>query len=141
MLNIPDADTAENNSASATCVITPLSCSVEPHAANLPALNGLHPIRLLADSKIRAIYGRDTIEAGHFCNYGLNPEFVERFRAAGLRIAGLGDDNEVRAAEIDAHPFYVITLFHPQLDSQPGRPSPLVSAFLNAARRQSQFAN
>ena len=79
------------------------------------------------------MYDRETIQAGHFCNYGVNPEYLARFEAAGLRIAGLGEEGELRAAEIDAHPFYVITLFHPQLESEYGRPSPLVSAFLEAA--------
>jgi CTP synthase (UTP-ammonia lyase) len=141
VLGIADADTAENNSGSTNCVITPLSCSVEPHTPDLPALHGLHPIRLLLNSRIRAIYGPDTIQAGHFCNYGVNPEYLARFEAAGLRIAGLGEEGELRAAEIDAHPFYVITLFHPQLESENARPSPLVSALIAAATDHAGLPN
>jgi CTP synthase (UTP-ammonia lyase) len=51
-----------------------------------------------------------------------------------MRIAGVGDDGDVRAVELPDHRFYVATLFHPQLESQPGRPSRFVMAFVNAAR-------
>ena len=115
-------------------MVTPLYCERPRRPEDPPILNNLHKIRLLPDSRLRAIYGADTIEAGHFCNYGLNPEFLPRFEAAGLKIAGLAvDTGEVRAVEIAAHPFYVATLFHPQLESKPGLPSPFVTAFLQAA--------
>jgi CTP synthase (UTP-ammonia lyase) len=134
-LGIADADSAENDSGSPNCVVTPLYCSVPRGPNEPPTLHDLHPIRLLTGSRIHSIYDLDVIQAGHFCNYGVNAEYVPRFEAAGLRIAGLGgDDGSVRAIEIPDHPFFIATLFHPQLDSQPGRPSPLVTALINAAR-------
>jgi CTP synthase len=64
----------------------------------------------------------------------VNPDFLPRFEAAGLSIAGVGaDTGKARAIEIREHPFYVATLFHPQLESKPGAPSPLVTAFIQAA--------
>ena len=85
-----------------------------------PSLHDLHPIRLLPDSRLRSIYNVEVIEAGHFCNYGINPEYVSRFEAAGLRITGVGDAGDVRAMELPEQRFYVITLFHPQLESEAG---------------------
>ena len=114
--------------------MTPLFCAVPRGPDDPPTLHDLHPVRLLPGSRLRSIYGVEIIEAGHFCNYGVNPEYVTRFEAAGLRIAGVGGGGEVRAVELPGHRFYVTTLFHPQLESQPARPSPLVSAFVNAAR-------
>jgi CTP synthase (UTP-ammonia lyase) len=99
-------------------------------------LHDLHPIRLVPGSKLFAIYGVPAIEAGHFCNYGVNPDFLSRFEAAGVRIAGLGEEGDIRAIELPDHRFYITTLFHPQLESRPGRPSPLVLAFLEAARQR-----
>jgi CTP synthase (UTP-ammonia lyase) len=40
---------------------------------------------------------------------------------------------EVRALELDDHPFYVATLFLPQLRSAPGAPHPLIRGFAEAA--------
>jgi CTP synthase (UTP-ammonia lyase) len=100
-------------------------------------LQDLHPIRLLPGSQLRAIYAVEIIQAGHFCSYGVNPEYISRFEASGLWVAGLGDTGDVRAMELPDHRFYVTTLFHPQLESQPGRPSRFVLAFVNAARERS----
>lgn len=100
-------------------------------------MQDLHPIRLLPGSRLRAIYAVEIIQAGHFCSYGVNPEYISRFEASGLWVAGLGDTGDVRAMELPDHRFYVTTLFHPQLESQPGRPSRFVLAFVNAARERS----
>ena len=134
MLNIPDADSAENGTGSEHCVVTPLYCVRPPKPGDPPVLNDSHSIRLLPGSRIRSIYGGiDTIEAGHFCNYGVNPEYLSRFEAAGLTVSGLSTDTgEVRAMEIRDHPFYIATLFHPQLESRPGAPSPVVDAYVRA---------
>lgn len=99
-----------------------------------PVLHDLHPIRLVPGTLLHSIYGVDTIQAGHFCNYGLNPEYVARFADAGMRIAGYGDSGDIRAVELPEHRFYVATLFHPQLESRPEQPSPFVCAFVQAAR-------
>jgi CTP synthase (UTP-ammonia lyase) len=99
----------------------------------LPTLHGDLRIRILPGTRLHAIYATETIEAGHFCNYGVNPDYVPRFEAAGLRISGLGSEGEVRAVELPDHRFYVATLFHPALESRPEKPSPLVMAFLDAA--------
>lgn len=115
-------------------MITPFYCALPRRPNDPPTLHDLHPIRLMPGSRLGSVYGAETIEAGHYRNYGVNPEYVTRFEAAGLRIAGLGDGGEVRAVEIPEHRFYVAALFHRQLESQPERPSPFVMAFVNAAR-------
>lgn len=114
-------------------VVTPFLCTVPRAPDDPPVLHDLHPIRLVPGSRLHAIYGVPVIEAGHFCNYGVNPDYVSRLQAAGVRIAGLGEDGDIRAIELPDHRFYVATLFHPQLESRPGRPSPLVLAFFEAA--------
>ena len=65
----------------------------------------------------------------------MNPDYLAQFEAAGLRVVGMGEFGDIRAVELPAHQFYIATLFHPQLESQPGRPSPFVAAFVNAARQ------
>jgi CTP synthase (UTP-ammonia lyase) len=39
---------------------------------------------------------------------------------------------EVRVVEISDHPFYVATLYLPQISSAPGSPHPLIVAYLRA---------
>lgn len=45
----------------------------------------------------------------------------------------MDSDGEARILELPGHPFYVATLFVPQMSSSPERPHPLVVAFLQAA--------
>jgi CTP synthase (UTP-ammonia lyase) len=81
----------------------------------------------------RRIYGCDEVVEGFCCNYGLNPAFRARFEAGGLILAGSNPDGEIRLVELASHPFFVATLFLPQLSSTPARPHPLMTAYLKAA--------
>jgi CTP synthase (UTP-ammonia lyase) len=46
---------------------------------------------------------------------------------AGLRVVGVDDhDGDVRILRLDAHRFFVLTLFVPQNSSSAGRPHPLI---------------
>jgi CTP synthase (UTP-ammonia lyase) len=67
------------------------------------------------------------------CNYGLNPQFRGRFDRGKLKITGLDLAGEVRIVELTDHPFYVATLFLPQLSSKPENPHPLFVSYLKAA--------
>jgi CTP synthase (UTP-ammonia lyase) len=42
------------------------------------------------------------------------------------------DHDEVRAVELDGHPFFIATLFQPELNAS----SPLIKAFAGAVMRQ-----
>jgi len=42
-------------------------------------------------------------------------------------------DGEARIVELADHPFFLATLFVPQVSSSPTQPHPLISAFLRAA--------
>jgi CTP synthase (UTP-ammonia lyase) len=52
-----------------------------------------------------------------------------------LMISGVDQAGEPRVIELAGHSFFVATLYVPQMQSRPGRPHPLVSAWLNAAGR------
>lgn len=67
------------------------------------------------------------------CNYGLNPQFRDRFDRGKLKITGLDLEGQVRIVELIDHPFYVATLFLPQLSSRPENPHPLIVSYLKAA--------
>jgi CTP synthase (UTP-ammonia lyase) len=50
-----------------------------------------------------------------------------------LRVAALDAGGEVRAVELDGHPFFVATLFQPERAALLGTAHPVVSAFVRAA--------
>jgi len=67
------------------------------------------------------------------CNYGLNPKFRDSIEKGQLRVTGVDLDGEVRVVELSDHPFYVGTLYQPQISSVPDSPHPLIIAYLRAA--------
>lgn len=120
-----DAAHAETDSEG-RMVIAPLTCSlVEKSDA----------IELRANTLIARAYGRDSIEEGYHCNYGISADFAAELESQPLRVTGWDDNGDIRAVELTTHPFFVATLFQHERNALAGRPAPLVQAFLRAARR------
>lgn len=91
------------------------------------------PIRIEPGTRAHAIFGSDQIRERFTCSYELNRAFESRLTGAGLVVSGRGENGEARVIELPGHPYYIATLFLPQLSSTPERPHPFVTAFLRAA--------
>lgn len=50
-----------------------------------------------------------------------------------MRFTGHDGGGEARIAELPSHPFFLATLFQPELAGDGGRPHPIVRAFATAA--------
>ena len=134
VVGIKDADTAENNSGSKNIVIYPVACAVPDRKKDAPKLSGLIPeIRLRPGSYLQSFYTRDTVTEEFFCNFEVNPDYEWAAMEAGFPVVARGAQGEIRAIESPTHRFYIATLFQPQLSSKPGKPHPLVLAFVQAA--------
>ncbi|MGH6929324.1 MAG: CTP synthase C-terminal region-related (seleno)protein, partial [Dongiaceae bacterium] len=96
-------------------------------------------VRLRHGSRIAAAYGTDEAVGGYRCRYGLNPAFREALASGPLRVAAEDDAGDVRALELDGHPFFVATLFQPERAALTGRLPPLVNAFASAALQARAF--
>jgi CTP synthase (UTP-ammonia lyase) len=69
---------------------------------------------------------------GYRCRYGLNPAFESALFSGRLRATAKDAAGEVRAVELEGHPFFVATLFQPERAALENRLPPLVAAFVNA---------
>jgi CTP synthase (UTP-ammonia lyase) len=127
VLGWADADHAESSPDAARPVIAPLACSL---------VEVTDRVRLRPGSRIAAAYGANEAEEGYRCRYGLNPQFRETLVSGPLRAAAEDDAGDLRAIELDTHPFFVATLFQPERAALKGRLPPLVKAFANAALAQ-----
>jgi CTP synthase (UTP-ammonia lyase) len=78
-------------------------------------------------------YGEEEVTEQFRCNYGLNPHYLPYFSTGSLQVTGTDRAGEARIVELSGHPFFVATLFLPQLLSYPSAPHPLVLAYLAAA--------
>ena len=90
---------------------------------------------LVEDCKIRRLYGDvEHVDERHRHRYEVNPELIEEIEGQGLIYVGKDETGErCEIMELDGHPYYVGTQFHPEFKSRPGRPSPPFLGLLMAA--------
>lgn len=105
-------------------LIVPLACSLAGHEDAVRITPGTLAERILG--------ARRTIERYH-CSFGLNPDYLATLREHGMRFTGHDDDGQVRIAELPEHPFFLCTLFQPELSDDGARPHPILRALAAAA--------
>jgi CTP synthase (UTP-ammonia lyase) len=128
---VTDASHAETAPTAEQQVVVPLTCSLVGHEGAVRVEPGS-----LAE---RALGAERSIERYH-CAYGLNPSYAEMLAAHGLRFTGHDDEGAIRIAELPAHPFYLVTLFQPELAGDGDTCHPIVRAFAEAAVAQAAHA-
>ena len=90
---------------------------------------------LVDDCKMRRLYGgADHVDERHRHRYEVNPDFIEQIEEAGLKYVGKDETGQrCEIMELDGHPYFVGTQYHPEFKSRPGRPSPPFLGLLMAA--------
>jgi len=124
VLGWADAEHAETAPDAARPVIVALACAL---------VEATGAVRLRPGSRIAAAYGTDAATEGYRCRYGLNEAFRAALTAGPLRVAAEDEAGDIRALELQGHPFFVATLFQPERAALTGRLPPLVAAFARAA--------
>ena len=119
---IADASHAEYG-LGGTPVITLLACSL---------LDQTIEVQLAPDSRLANMYGTDHAIERTTCSYGLAPEVQHIASEHGMRVSATDETGEVRAIEREDHPFFVGTLYQPQLSSTPEKPHPVFLGLLAA---------
>lgn len=124
VLGWADAEHAETKPNAARPVITPLTCAL---------VEKTDTIRFRQGSILAAAYGCLEATEGYHCNYGINPAFLSAIVSGPLRVSAEDRIGEVRAVELEGHPFFVATLFQPERAALIGKTPPVVAAFVRAA--------
>jgi len=95
---------------------------------------GSHQVLLDKDCFATKLYGSREIYERHRHRYEVNPDYIERIEAAGLRYVGRAPDMiRMEVFQLEGHPYYVGCQFHPELKSRPTRPAPLFVGLVKAA--------
>ena len=123
VLRWADAEHAETAPNATRAVISPLSCAL---------VEKTDTIRFRTGSILARAYSASEAVEGYHCSYGINPTFVAALLSGPLRICAEDRSGEVRAVELEGHPFYVATLFQPERAALGERVPPLVAAFVRA---------
>lgn len=73
----------------------------------------------------------------HRHRYEVNNDYREQLEKAGLIISGTSPDGKlVEAIELNNHPFFMATQFHPEYIARPLTPHPVFMAFLEAVGKK-----
>ncbi|WP_406374902.1 gamma-glutamyl-gamma-aminobutyrate hydrolase family protein [Streptomyces sp. NBC_00647] len=114
---------AENDPDADDLLIEPLACSLVGHEATVTVEPG---------SLAQAVIGSERTVERYHCAYGPS-RHLDTLRAHGLRFSGHDEDGHVRIAELPDHPFFLATLFQPELAGDGSRPHPVLRALARAA--------
>jgi CTP synthase (UTP-ammonia lyase) len=123
VLGWSDADHAETSPGAARPVIAPLACAL---------VETTDAVRLVPGSRIATAYGALQVSETYRCRYGLNPRFQAALLGGPLHASADDRTGEIRAIELDDHPFFVATLFQPERAALQGASARLVEAFVRA---------
>ncbi|PVV02394.1 hypothetical protein BB560_003153 [Smittium megazygosporum] len=91
---------------------------------------------LKSNSVMYKLYGsNDTIHERHRHRYEVNPEIVPQLESNGLKFVAKDADtgNRMEIIELEGHPYFVASQFHPECISRPLKPSPPFIGLLLAA--------
>jgi CTP synthase (UTP-ammonia lyase) len=114
---------AENTPEAEDLLIEPLACALRGHEGS---------VQFTAGSLAERVTGVERSVERYQCGYGLNHRHLDTLVAHGLRFTGHDDDGEVRVAELPGHPFFLATLFQPELGGDGDEPHPMIRAFAEA---------
>jgi CTP synthase (UTP-ammonia lyase) len=131
VLGFADATHAEYDPYASHLFISRLACSLVGRALE---------ISLQPESLVARTYGATAVTEQYYCNFGVNPDYAALLTAGDLAVVGSDAEGEVRVVELRDHPFFVGTLFVPQLRSQAENPHPIVTGFLRAAGDTTRMA-
>ncbi len=96
---------------------------------------GGYPCKVIEGTKAYEAYATDEIRERHRHRYEFNNTYRKQLEEAGLVISGtLPDDSLVEMVEVQNHPWFVASQFHPEFKSRPYAPHPLFAGFVQAAK-------
>ena len=121
---LPAVENAEVTPEADEHLIVRLECSLKGHE---------EAVMIVPGTRAATISGPGRRTERYHCDYGLNSAYLERLSQGGLSFSGFDDDGQVRIAELPGHPFFVATLFQPELHGDGSQPHPIIVAMAEAA--------
>tara|TARA_B100000508_G_scaffold88461_1_gene68857 strand:- start:654 stop:2342 length:1689 start_codon:yes stop_codon:yes gene_type:complete len=97
---------------------------------------GQYEAVLARGSHAAKAYKAQSVMERHRHRYEINPDYIERLEAKGMKFTGKSPDGrlmEIAELPKEDHPFFVGVQFHPELQARPLDPHPIFTAFVKAA--------
>ncbi|KKM67792.1 hypothetical protein LCGC14_1467570 [marine sediment metagenome] len=123
ILGLKSAQHEEYDPNSSELFITKLSCSLKGREMELDLVPG---------SKVASLYGKKQVTEKYYCNFGVNPNYLEIIKNGPINIVGSDRKGEIRIVEYPDHAFIIGTLYVPQVQSINSTPHPLITGLVEA---------
>ena len=95
---------------------------------------GAHPIIIKEGTLAFKLYKQKKIYERHRHRYEVNPEYVDMLEKHGLIFSGIAEDKiRMEILELQDHPYFIASQFHPEFKSRPLKPAPLFYGFIESA--------
>jgi len=120
-----DVHHGETEPEAANLLLVPLACSL---------LGEEDGVTIAPDTLAARIMGAGPTTERYFCSFGLNADYLPTLEAAGLIVSGRDGTGAMRVGELAGHPFFLGSLFQPELASDSTWVHPLLRAFADAVR-------
>ncbi len=102
---------------------------------------GGHDVFIRKPSRAFEIYRTEKIRERHRHRYELNQKYLKRFEEKGMKYTAFSDNGRrAEILELEGHPFYMATQYHPEYVSRPERPEPIYVAFVDACVKRARSA-
>lgn len=137
VLNLAGANSAELNPETKYPIIDllPEQKDVEDMGGTLRL--GLYPCKLIEGSKVYDAYQEQVVYERHRHRYEFNNDYRDQMEKAGFIFSGISPDGRlVEIIELEDHPYFIASQFHPEFVSRPTRPQPLFREFIKAALKK-----
>ncbi|SMB86353.1 CTP synthase [Desulfonispora thiosulfatigenes DSM 11270] len=134
VLNYQDANSSELNEDTPYPVIDILEEQKDIENKGGTMRLGKYPCKILKGTKAYEAYGKEDISERHRHRYEFNNAFKEIMIEKGMKISGVYPELDlVEIIELEDHPWFVASQFHPEFKSRPNKAHPLFRDFVGAA--------
>lgn len=132
---LADANSSELNEDSQNPVIDLMADQENVEDLGGTMRLGAYPCKIKAGSLAHSLYGSDEISERHRHRYEFNNKFRDALQSKGMVLSGVSpDDKLVEIVEIENHPYFIASQFHPEYKSRPINVHPLFDGFIEAAK-------
>ena len=137
VLGLADANSSEFAPDTPDPVVDLMADQHDVHNKGGTMRLGTYPCKIMPGTAAARAYGEPVIYERHRHRWEVNNRYRAQLHAAGMRCSGLSPDERlVEMMELEGHPWFVGSQFHPEFPSRPNRPQPLFAGFVAAARER-----
>ena len=126
-----DATSEEMGEGTHAIALVPEQAGVEDLGGTMRL--GDFKVSIAEGSRLAELYGETEVTERHRHRYEVNPAYIDEIEAKGMKFVGR-NGRRMEALELDDHPYFVATQFHPEFRSRPTRTSAPFVGFVAACR-------